>query len=102
MLHAIEKEVVLPADGKLPDVFKNAFGRKARIIVLLTESVSTEDTDQSNSNRVIEFAGTIDWPIDDPVDWQRQQRSEWDRQIGFINFLLDTNAVASNLRRDTG
>ena len=79
MLHAIEKEVLLPADGKLPEVFRDAFGCKARVIVLLSEAVSTEEQNPSDANRLMAFAGTIDWPMEDPVAWQRQQRSEWDR-----------------------
>ncbi|MBF0461152.1 MAG: hypothetical protein HQL87_07135 [Magnetococcales bacterium] len=79
MLHAIEQEVVLPADGKLPEVFRTAFGRKARVIVLLSESVVVEGQDQSDANPLMAFSGTIDWPVDDPVAWQRQRRGEWDR-----------------------
>ncbi len=79
MLHAIEKEVVLPVDGKLPEAFRDAFGRKARVIVLLSESVSTEEQNPSDADQLMAFAETIDWPMEDPVAWQRQQRSEWDR-----------------------
>lgn len=78
MLHAIEKEVVLPVDGKLPEVFRDAFGRKARVIILLSEPFS-EEQEQSDAKQLMSFAGTIDWPMGDPVAWQRQQRSEWDR-----------------------
>ncbi len=35
-MKAIEMETVLPPDGKLPEVFREAFGHKARIIVLLS------------------------------------------------------------------
>ncbi|MBF0110818.1 MAG: hypothetical protein HQL76_16755 [Magnetococcales bacterium] len=79
MLHAIEEEVVLPADGKLPEAFHAAFGRRAKIIVLLSEPVERTEPDQDDSQRLMAFAGTIDWPMDDPVAWQRQQRNEWDR-----------------------
>ena len=33
----IEKEIVIPADGKLPPDFRAAFGRKARVTVYLQE-----------------------------------------------------------------
>ncbi|MBF0136878.1 MAG: hypothetical protein H7833_09615 [Magnetococcus sp. DMHC-1] len=79
MLYAIEDEVVLPADGKLPEAFHEAFGRKARIIVLLSEPVEKTESDQDDSQRLMAFAGTIDWPMDDPVAWQQQQRHEWDQ-----------------------
>lgn len=79
MLHAIEEEVILPADGKLPDSFHAAFGRRARVIVLLPDPVKGTEPDQDDSQRLMAFAGTIDWPMDDPVAWQRQQRDDWDR-----------------------
>ncbi|MBF8271203.1 MAG: hypothetical protein HW380_308 [Magnetococcales bacterium] len=79
MLHAIEEDVVLPADGKLPETFHAAFGRRARVIVLLPDSIENAEPDQDDSQRLMTFAGTIDWPMDDPVAWQRQQRNEWER-----------------------
>jgi hypothetical protein len=78
MLHTIEKEVVLPADGKLPEAFQGAFGRKVRVIVSLSEPIS-EGQEESEAKQLMAFAGTIDWPMEDPVSWQRQQRNEWDR-----------------------
>lgn len=79
MLYAIEEEMVLPVDGKLPEAFHEAFGRKARVIVLLLEPDEKCKPGQDDLQRLMEFAGTIDWPIDDPVEWQRQQRREWGR-----------------------
>ena len=64
MLQAIEDEIVISPDGRLPEVF----GHKLRVIVLLTE--------QDQSAQLMAFAGTLDWPICDPLKWQRQQRSE--------------------------
>lgn len=78
MLQAIEDEIVISPDGKLPEVFRPIFGHKARIIVLLTESGTT--TEQEKSGQLMAFAGTVDWPISDPLEWQRQQRLEWDRE----------------------
>ncbi len=68
MLQAIEDEIVISPDGKLPEVFRPMFGHKARVIVLLTE--------QDQSEQLMAFAGTLDWPISDPLKWQRQQRSD--------------------------
>ena len=68
MLQAIEDEIVISPDGRLPEVFRPMFGHKARVIVLLTE--------QDQSAQLMAFAGTLDWPISDPLKWQRQQRSE--------------------------
>jgi hypothetical protein len=78
MLQAIEDEIVISPDGKLPEVFRPMFGHKARVIVLLTESETTTEQDQSEQLKA--FAGTLNWPISDPLQWQRQQRSEWDRE----------------------
>ena len=78
MLQAIEDEIVISPDGKLPEVFRPMFGHKARVIVLLTESETA--TEQDQSEQLMAFAGTLDWPISDPLEWQRQQRSEWDRE----------------------
>lgn len=72
MLQAIEDEIMISPDGRLPEVFRPMFGRKARVIVLLTESETTAEQDQSE--QLMAFAGTLDWPISDPLEWQRQQR----------------------------
>lgn len=37
MLHAIEEELILPPDGKLPEKFRPAFGRKVRIVILTSD-----------------------------------------------------------------
>jgi hypothetical protein len=74
MLQAIEDEIVISPDGKLPEVFRPMFGHKARLISLLTESETT--TEQDQSEQLMAFAVSLDWPISDPLEWQRQQRSE--------------------------
>ena len=74
MLQAIEEEIFISPDGKLPEVFRPMFGHKARVIVLLTELETT--TEQDQSEQLMAFAGTLDWPISDPLKWQRQQRSD--------------------------
>lgn len=75
MLHAIELETEISADGKLPDAFHEAFGRRARIIVLFPERETSQEN--GNADDLMVFSGTIDWPVRDPVEWQRSQRSEW-------------------------
>lgn len=79
MLQAIEDEIMISPDGRLPEVFRPMFGHKARVIVLLTESETTT-IEQDQSEQLMAFAGTIDWPVTNPLEWQRQQRSEWDRE----------------------
>ncbi len=76
--HAIELETVIPGDGKLPEAFQDAFGRKARVIVLLPETNENEAPSVTDNKKLMAFAGTIDWPIDDPLEWQRGQRDEWE------------------------
>ncbi|MBF0311195.1 MAG: hypothetical protein HQL56_16895 [Magnetococcales bacterium] len=44
-----------------------------------TEPEETAASPPDDSQRLMMFAGTLDWPIDDAVDWQRQQRLEWNR-----------------------
>lgn len=56
-----------------PKMYRRSLGQEEG------EPVTTAESDQSDSSRLMAFAGTIDWPMEDPVDWQRQRRSEWDR-----------------------
>lgn len=82
MLHAIEMETVIPQDGRLPDAFREAFGRKARVIVLLPDQPEPLPMQKTQSHKWMELAGKIDAfkAIEDPVAWQREQRGEWDRE----------------------
>ncbi|MBF0615151.1 MAG: hypothetical protein HQL92_08360 [Magnetococcales bacterium] len=75
MLHALEQKITIPPDGRLPEFFKAAFGQRARVIVELEESDVREDSSpEDDSERLMRYAGTVDWPIKDPVVWQRAQR----------------------------
>ena len=65
MLQAIEDEIMISPDGRLPEVFRPMFGHKARVIVLLTEPETTA-IEQDQSEQLMAFAGTIDWPVSDP------------------------------------
>ena len=73
----IEKEIVIPADGKLPPDFRAAFGRKARVTVYLQEQEQGETTGGDILSDVVgkvrAFRG-----IDDPVAWQRNLRASWE------------------------
>lgn len=77
-MRAIELETDIPADGKLPDAFRDAFGHRARIIVLLPDVEDKAGPDHDESGRLMRFSGTLDWPIDDPVAWQQSQRDDWE------------------------
>jgi hypothetical protein len=74
MLQAIEDEIMISPDGRLPEVFRPMFGHKAQVIVLnrignydRTGSVRATDGVRRNSR------------LADPLEWQRQQRREMDR-----------------------
>lgn len=77
-MRAIELETDIPADGKLPEAFRDAFGHRARIIVLLPDAEDEAGPETDDSGRLMRFAGTVDWPIGDPVAWQQAQRDDWD------------------------
>ena len=82
MLQAIELETVITPDGKLPETFREAFGRKARVIVLLPENTASQPEEKEQSKRLMELAGKIDAfkDIENPVAFQRQLRDEWTRE----------------------
>lgn len=82
MLQAIELETVIAPDGKLPEAFREAFGRKARVIVLLSEDVVAQPEKKGQSEQLMELTGKIDAfkDIEDPVAFQRQLRAEWTRE----------------------
>ena len=81
-MKAIEMETVIPADGKLPPSFREAFGRKARVIVLFQEENQKEVIPGNQSIRLMELAGKIHafQDIDEPVAFQRKLRDEWTRE----------------------
>ena len=74
----IEKEIVIPADGKLPPDFRAAFGRKARVAVHLPEQ---EPRETMGGDILSDIVGKLRAfrRIDDPLAWQRNLRAsrEW-------------------------
>ena len=75
----IEKEIVIPPDGKLPPDFREAFGRKARVSVYLKKEKHEK---AKGANRLSDFAGKIRTfrDVDDPVALQRSLRDSWKRE----------------------
>lgn len=71
-MDAIEIETTIASDGtmKLPRRFAKAYGRKAKIIVLLKDEVRPPVV-------LMKHSGTIDWPVDS-LAYQRELRNEWD------------------------
>ena len=53
MLQAIELETFIAPDGKLPETFREAFGRKARVIVLLPEDITSQPEKKEQSLSLI-------------------------------------------------
>ena len=123
-MQAIELETTIGQDGTLhlPERYKFSFGAKARVIVLLKDSVEVSPSaswesqvmryagcldddfpneiadadigkniaremmepethaDKGQADKLMEFAGKLDWPVADPVAFQRECRDEWDRE----------------------
>ena len=75
-MKAIDKQIVIAADGKLPSDFREAFGRKARVIVHLQEDDHREIQGVSHP---MDLVGKIRAfrKVDDPVAWQRTLRDSW-------------------------
>lgn len=78
-MKAIEMETTISPDGKLPPSFREAFGRKARVIVLLKEENRESEHTREESVRLMELSGKINAfrNIEDPVAFQRKLRDEW-------------------------
>jgi hypothetical protein len=78
-MKAIEVETVISPEGKLPASLSEAFGRKVRVIVLFPEDTPEPQPAVSPAQRLMELAGKIQafQSVDDPVQYQRQIRSEW-------------------------
>lgn len=78
---AVELDTEIEADGTvhLPDEYRELYGRKVRVVVLVTEQpVQSVD----NSAALMELAGKIDAfkDIEDPVAFQHQLRDEWTQE----------------------
>ena len=75
-MKAIEMETTLSPDGKLPASFREAFGRKVRVIILFQDDEQDNVTTEDGSVRLMELAGKIKafQGIDDPVAFQRKLR----------------------------
>ena len=81
MLQAIERKTFIPIDGRLPKAFMPAFGHKARVIVLIEDQDSVSAGEENSAVTHMGLSGKIESlkAISDPLAWQREQRSGWDR-----------------------
>jgi hypothetical protein len=81
-MKAIEQETVISADGQLPAVFQEAFGRKVRVIILFEEEPGAVEAPNASA-QLMTLAGKIYAfrQIDDPVAAQRAWRGEWDNRV---------------------
>ena len=75
-MKSIDKDIVIPADGTLPQDFREAFGRKARVVVYLQDD---ELQNTQSNQRLMSLAGKIQAfrEVDDPVGFQRDLRRTW-------------------------
>jgi len=77
----IEKETFIPPDGKLPNVFREAFGRKAKVSIAVEDGdKNTPDEFDGREVKLNALAGKIKsfQKIKHPVQWQRKLRDEWE------------------------
>lgn len=79
-MKSIDKNIVIASDGKLPSAFREAFGRKARVIVHLQED---DHRKTQGISHPMDLAGKIRAfrDVDDPVTWQRALRDSWKRGL---------------------
>ena len=73
-MRAIEFETRIDLSGRinLPERFRDAYGKMARLVVLLQER--HEEADKTIDP--MQYAGVLDWPVDG-LDYQAQCRDEW-------------------------
>lgn len=77
-MKSIDKDIFIPADGALPQDFREAFGRKARVVVYLKD----DETQITHTHqRLTSLAGKVRafGDVDDPVGAQRDFRNSWER-----------------------
>ena len=78
IMKSIDKDIVTPSDGILPQEFREAFGRRVRVVVYLkddeTQNSQTHQCQMSLSGKVRVFRD-----FDDPVGLQRDFRNSWER-----------------------
>lgn len=55
----------------LSEEYRNLYGKKARLIVLIPDQPVESGID------LMTFSGTIDWPVDG-LAYQHKMRDEWD------------------------
>lgn len=81
-MQTIEVETTIGQDGTLhlPEQYRFSFGAKVRVIVLLSDAKDDSASTKGQADTLMGFAGKLDWPIADPVAFQRELRDEWDRE----------------------
>ncbi len=79
-MKALEMEMVVPMNGKLPSFFQEIFGKKVRLIALFEEGWKSNIDKTNTSPELMSLAGKIHsfQTIEDPVAFQRQLRDEWE------------------------
>ena len=80
-MKSIDKDIVIPADGTLPQDFREAFGRKVHVVVYLNDD---EAQIAQTCLSLMSLAGKVRAfrDVDDPVGLQRDLRNSWERGWG--------------------
>lgn len=81
LLKTIAMETIITSDGRLPSGFREAFGRRAKVVVLFDEQ-EQRHCSASSVQDVMDMAGKVKafQQIEDPLEFQRKLRDEWTRQ----------------------
>lgn len=79
-MKSIDKNIMIPEVGSLPQDFSEAFGRKVRVVVYLKDDeaqiTQTHQHLMSLAGKVRAFSD-----VDDPVELQRDLRNSWKRGL---------------------
>ena len=76
-MQALEIDTTIDSHGDihLPEEYRNLYGKRARLIILLPERDDTPQTIQIIDPMV--FSGQVAWPMDG-LAYQKSIRNEWD------------------------
>ncbi len=80
-LKTIAMDTIITSDGNLPSGFREAFGRRAKVVLLIDEQ-KQRHCSANSAQGLMEMAGKVKafQHIEDPVEYQRTLRDEWTRQ----------------------
>ncbi len=76
-MQAIEFETTVDAKGDfhLPEKYRDVYGKRVRLVVLLPQAAS--ETPPTRIMNPMQYGNTLDWPMDG-LAYQQQVRGEWE------------------------